>query len=164
MSRESFSVLEISAFPKHQSCVRSGVWLGSRTDLSRNPVPTNCVSFIYSQASVLKIKYDGTDTYSVLNKGWLLCFSLTTVRGFLGGSVEKNPPANAEDADSIPGSASWPWRRKWQPISVFLPGNFHGQRSRDGHRPWDAKSWTWLSDWAQHCSTSYSRWEPCFGN
>ena len=22
-----------------------------------------------------------------------------------------------------------PWRREWQPIPVFLPGEFHGQRS-----------------------------------
>ena len=26
-----------------------------------------------------------------------------------------------------------PWRRKWQPIPVFLPGKFHGQRSLVGY-------------------------------
>ena len=25
-----------------------------------------------------------------------------------------------------------PWRRKWQPTAVFLPGKFHGQRSLVG--------------------------------
>ena len=25
------------------------------------------------------------------------------------------------------------WRRKWKPIPVFLPGNFHGQRSLAGY-------------------------------
>ena len=25
-----------------------------------------------------------------------------------------------------------PWRRAWQPTSVFLPGEFHGQRQPDG--------------------------------
>ena len=29
-----------------------------------------------------------------------------------------------------------PWRRKWQPIPVFLPGEFHGQRSLAGYSPW----------------------------
>ena len=29
-----------------------------------------------------------------------------------------------------------PWRRKWQPISVFLPGISHGQRSLVGYTPW----------------------------
>ena len=29
-----------------------------------------------------------------------------------------------------------PWRRKWQPTPVFLPGEFHGQRRLVGHSPW----------------------------
>ena len=29
-----------------------------------------------------------------------------------------------------------PWRRKWQPTLVFLPGKSHGQRSLLGYRPW----------------------------
>ena len=29
-----------------------------------------------------------------------------------------------------------PWRRKWQPTPVFLPGKFHGQRSLVGYSPW----------------------------
>ena len=32
-----------------------------------------------------------------------------------------------------------PWRRKWQPTLVFLPGKFHGQRSLMGYSPWDCK-------------------------
>ena len=32
-----------------------------------------------------------------------------------------------------------PWRRKWQPIPVFLPGKSHGQRSLAGYSPWDHK-------------------------
>ena len=31
------------------------------------------------------------------------------------------------------------WRRKWQPTSVFLPGEFHGQRSLVGYGPWGHK-------------------------
>ena len=29
-----------------------------------------------------------------------------------------------------------PWRRKWQPTPVFLPGKSHGQRTLAGYRPW----------------------------
>ena len=29
-----------------------------------------------------------------------------------------------------------PWRRKWQPIPVLLPGKFHGLRSLVGYSPW----------------------------
>ena len=28
-----------------------------------------------------------------------------------------------------------PWRRKWQPTSVFLPGKSHGQRNLEGYSP-----------------------------
>ena len=28
------------------------------------------------------------------------------------------------------------WRRKWQPVPIFLPGKFHGQRSLAGYSPW----------------------------
>ena len=36
-----------------------------------------------------------------------------------------------------------PWRRKWQPALVFLPGKFHGQRSLAGHSPWGHRvPWT----------------------
>ena len=40
-----------------------------------------------------------------------------------------------------------PWRRKWQPTLVFLPGKSHGQRSLVSYRPrgWQ-KSWTQLSE------------------
>ena len=32
-----------------------------------------------------------------------------------------------------------PWRRKWQPTPVFLPGKSHGQRSLAGYSPWGRK-------------------------
>ena len=32
-----------------------------------------------------------------------------------------------------------PWRRKWQPTPVFLPGKSHGQRSLADYSPWGRK-------------------------
>ena len=32
-----------------------------------------------------------------------------------------------------------PWRRKWQPTPVFLPGKFHGQGSLAGYSSWGHK-------------------------
>ena len=45
---------------------------------------------------------------------------------------------------SIPGLGR-PWRRKWQPTPVFLPGKSHGQRSLAGYKPWGCKvsAMTW---------------------
>ena len=42
-----------------------------------------------------------------------------------------------------PGFNPWvgkiPWRRKWQPTPVFLPGESHGRRSLVGYSPWVSK-------------------------
>ena len=32
-----------------------------------------------------------------------------------------------------------PWRRKWQPTAVFLPGKCHGQRGLVDYSPWGLK-------------------------
>ena len=32
-----------------------------------------------------------------------------------------------------------PWRREWLPTPVFLPGEFHRQRSLAGYSPWGVK-------------------------
>ena len=42
-----------------------------------------------------------------------------------------------------------PWRRKWQPTPVFLPGKFHGQRSLVDYSPWSCKE----SDTTKQLST-----------
>ena len=36
-------------------------------------------------------------------------------------------------------STDFPWRRKWQPTPVFLPGELHGHRSLADYSPWDGK-------------------------
>ena len=59
--------------------------------------------------------------------------------GFPAGSVVKNLPANAGDHGFHTWVGKIPWRRKWQPTPVFLPGKSHGQRSLVGHSPWGHK-------------------------
>jgi len=42
-----------------------------------------------------------------------------------------------------------PWKGKWQPTPVFLPGKSHGQRSLAGYSPWGHKesdTTLWLSN------------------
>ena len=55
--------------------------------------------------------------------------SLWLFADFPGGPVVKSPPADAGDRRQ--GFDRWvqeiPWRRKWQPIPGFLPGESHGQ-------------------------------------
>ena len=50
----------------------------------------------------------------------------------------KNPPASRR-----PRLYLWvkkmPWRRKWQPTLVFLPGESHRKRILVGYSPWSRK-------------------------
>ena len=55
------------------------------------------------------------------------------------GSDDKESTCDAGNLGLIPGSGRFPWRKEWQPTPVFLPGEFPGQRSLAGHRPWDHK-------------------------
>ena len=78
---------------------------------------------------------------------------LQIIKGFPGGSEVKASACNAVDLGSIPGlgrspgegnGGPWvgkiPWRRKWQPTPVFLPGESHGRRSLVGYiSPWGHK-------------------------
>ena len=70
--------------------------------------------------------------------------------GLLGSSVVKNPHANT-GIMSI--NDSWVrkilWRRKWQPIPVFLPGKSHAQRNLVGYSPRGLKSQTRLSTYVR---------------
>ena len=56
-----------------------------------------------------------------------------------GSSVVKNPPAKCKRLGFDPWVRKIPWRRKWQPTPVFLPGKSHRQRSLVGYSPWGHK-------------------------
>ena len=50
----------------------------------------------------------------------------------------KNLPAPRR-AGFNPWAGKIPWKRAQQPTPVFLPGEFHGQRSLAGYSPWGRK-------------------------
>ena len=58
------------------------------------------------------------------------------VTGFPGGSEVKASARNEGDPGFNPWVRKIPWRRKWQPTPVFLPGESHGRRSLVGYSPW----------------------------
>ena len=60
--------------------------------------------------------------------------------------VVKNPPGNIKDTGRRYKGHRFhlwvgkiPWRRKWQPTPVFLPGESHGQRSLAGYSLYSRK-------------------------
>ena len=69
---------------------------------------------------------------------WSFVVDLIFWGGFPGGARGKDPACRRRRYDRRRFD-SWvgkiPWRRKWQPTPVCLPGKSHGQRSLVGYRP-----------------------------
>ena len=57
----------------------------------------------------------------------------------LVAQMVKNLPVMPERPGFNPWAEKIPWRRVWQPTTVFLPGEFRGQRSVEGYSPWGRK-------------------------
>ena len=59
-------------------------------------------------------------------------------KGFPGGASGKEPACQCRRCKRLrsdPWVGNIPWKRKWLPTPLFLPGNFHGQRSLVGYSP-----------------------------
>ena len=79
-----------------------------------------CWMVLYPFLSFLKIIFD---------------WEILKLKGaFLVAQSVKNPPA-VQEMGFDPWVRKIPWRRKWQPTPVFLPGESHGQRSLVGYSP-----------------------------
>ena len=67
-----------------------------------------------------------------------LCIGPLLKEGFPGGTCGKEPACQSKRCKRC-GFNPWirkiPWKRAWQPILVFLPGESHGQRSLVGYGP-----------------------------
>ena len=58
------------------------------------------------------------------------------IMGFPGGSVVKRICLQCRRLGFNLWVGKIPWRKAWQPTSVFLPGESHGQRSLVGYSSW----------------------------
>ena len=68
----------------------------------------------------------------------VLSFFLSCIKRFPGGSaVESTGQCRRRRFDPWVGKI--PWRKKWQPTPVFLPGNSHEQGSLVSYSPWGCK-------------------------
>ena len=70
-----------------------------------------------------------------LTGSWHESFGYNPVisKGFPSGSAVKHLSAMQETQGSMPGFGKTPWKRKWQPTPVFLPGESHRGRSLPCH-------------------------------
>ena len=106
-----------------------------------NPTWSWCVIFI------IYIKF------SLIFRWGLLCLWASLV-----AQMVKNSPIKSRR----PGFDHWvrkiPWRRDWLPIPVFLPGEFHGQRSLAGKES-DMTEWLTLG-YLHYCIYVYKGFWP----
>ena len=65
-------------------------------------------------------------------------FCMSFTMSSLIAQLVKSLPAMQETRLN-PGEGKIPWRRKWQPTPVFLPGEFHEQRNLVGCSSWGHK-------------------------
>ena len=73
--------------------------------------------------------------WDVLKREWNIFYQIIRPESFPIGSAVKNLPAMQEILGFNPWVRKIPWRKKWQPTPVFLPGESHGQRSLEGYSP-----------------------------
>ena len=99
-----------------------------------------------------------------LQSYWALSFFSL---GFSGGSAGKESACQCSRCKRR-GFDPWvrkiPWRRKWQPTPVFLPGKFHEQRGLAGYSPCgrkelDTAKHTCLASYLRHLLYFYYLWE-----
>ena len=77
------------------------------------------------------------------------CTGLTEVAQWL--KKKKKSACQCRRPSFHPSVGKIPWRRKWQPTPVFLPGCSHGQSSLAGYSPWGCKE----SDTTEHTHTTH---------
>ena len=94
----------------------------------------NCFFFLKTGSSKDIIYVNGSaSTYRVA-----IYTYIHRVWSFPGGASGKEPTCQCRRPKRhgfYPWVGKSPWRRKWQPIPVFLPGKSHGQRSLGGYSP-----------------------------
>ena len=69
-------------------------------------------------------------------------YILIDTLGFPGGASGKESTCQCrrhKRCEFNPRIMKIPWKRKWQPTLVFLPGKSHGQRSLEGYSPWGSQ-------------------------
>ena len=64
-------------------------------------------------------------------------FKVWMTHSLVAQTVKTLPARHITQFDPLVGKMSW--RREWLPTLVFLPREFHGQRSLAGYSPWDLR-------------------------
>ena len=97
----------------------------------------NIVILYFSEKNAYVLLYQSG--YNKNNDVFFFMTSYCLSLGFPSGSDGKEAACNVRDQSSISGSGRFPGEGNGNPTSVFLPGEFHGQRSLVSYSPWSHK-------------------------
>ena len=132
--------------PKGQEPPPSPNWSASFKAFQRNPRKPHLPS-----DTLLSLRQEGTKETLLIGSSWantgVLLYSLSNspdgIPWWLGKESDAMQEPQEAGASGDVGLDPWvrkiPWRREWQPTPVFLPGEFHGQKSLEGYSPWGHK-------------------------
>ena len=109
------------------------------------------VAVSFSNAWKWKVKVKSLSCVRLLTTPWTAAYQAPPSMGFsrqeywsgvplpsLVAQVVKRLPT-MQETQFDPWVGKIPWRRKWQPTAVFLPGEYYGLRSLVGYSPWSHK-------------------------
>ena len=91
------------------------------------------------KASSHTFRLKNASSFLHLRKHHIYFAWISRVWDFPGGSESKSICLQCGRPRFNPWVGKIPWRRKWQPTPVFLPGKSHGRRSLVGYSPWGRK-------------------------
>ena len=86
-------------------------------------------------------------------------FLLTTGFGDAGGKESACQRGQSKRHGFHPWVGKVPWRRKWHPTPVFLPGESHGRSSLADCSPQGRKEWDTTEQLSARCHKR--DWTPC---
>ena len=85
--------------------------------------------------SNLKIMLDKRDSMSFYLWACIMC-TVTRIKELSWWLSGKESACQCRRYGFDPWVGKTPWRKKWQPTPIFLPGKLHGQRALVGYSPW----------------------------
>ena len=152
----SLSTRPLWVFPVHQvralvSCTPPGlvIWtnkycncsvlISNTTDISKQT--SNFYLIIVKESWPQSLRIRCLTIFQLFLSHTQISLKVLWMFGFAGGTVVKNHQwvQEMQEIRLDPSVGRIPWRRKWQPTPVFLPGESHGQGSLAGYSPWGHK-------------------------
>ena len=149
MSHALFSSVQFSPWVVSDSATP---WTAARQGLCSSPTPGTCsnsrtsrqwchptISFSVVPFSSCLPSFPASGSFLMIQFSYFGShfFFLIVIRVTLMAYTVKSLLTKRET--QIQSSGSFSWRREWLPTAMFLPGEFHGQRSLEGYSPWGLK-------------------------